>query len=119
MRVLVVDDYSEVRDVLKFFLNKFGIVATECASGNEAIGLMAQGEEFQLIISDYQMADGDGLAVLEYLHKTGSNSKFMLFTSALELDITFDYEHFLGVFCKDNLRGLFKMIEGIVSGSGR
>lgn len=64
--ILVVDDESDVRTVLRALLAQSGYSVTEAADGREALDLLADGE-FDLMILDLMMPRLTGEEVLESL----------------------------------------------------
>ncbi len=64
-RILVVDDEESIREVVCSMLGAAGYRSTPAASGNEALGLLASGEEFELMLSDLMMAEMRGDILLE------------------------------------------------------
>lgn len=69
--LMIVDDTFEQREMLNaYFCEEFKVV--EATSGNEAASLV-EVEEIDLIISDLQMPDGDGLWLLSYIRSRKEN----------------------------------------------
>ena len=64
-RILVVDDEESIREVVCSMLGAAGYRCTPAASGNEALSLLASGEEFELMLSDMMMAEMRGDILLE------------------------------------------------------
>ncbi|MBY0517508.1 MAG: response regulator [Bacteriovoracaceae bacterium] len=116
MRVLVVDDHEDFRDMVSHFLKGLKIKIVQCASGNEAIEELKNGVQFDLIISDYQMPEGDGLEVLKFLASNKIQSKFILFTSYEGLQLPVQYDHFLGIISKYEFSKLSSLIIDIKAG---
>lgn len=71
IRVLVVDDNQTNRRILRDLLANWGMQATITTSGAEALRAAAEakaaGHPFQLVISDYNMPEMDGLALVKEL----------------------------------------------------
>ena len=67
-RVLVVDDEQDIRELLKFYLNKEGYEVIEAANGEEALTIF-ENEYIDLGIIDVMMPKMDGFDVLDYLNK--------------------------------------------------
>lgn len=65
-QVLVIDDESDIRELLQMTLLRMGL-ATDCAATTaEAMALLSS-KEYQLCLTDMRLPDGDGLAVLEHV----------------------------------------------------
>ena len=63
-KVLIVDDVGSARKTLSIILREMGIKnVTEARSSQEALDRL-KGDTFQLIISDWEMPDIDGLELL-------------------------------------------------------
>lgn len=73
MTILVVDDSGTMRLMFKQYLSKAGfnniIMAVD---GKDAVGKLEQGLKIDLIISDWNMPNMDGLALLQWLRSTPS-----------------------------------------------
>lgn len=63
-KILVVEDDELFREVVVEHLSDAGFIVKEASSGKSALSVF-QNDEFDLIISDIQMADGDGIMLLE------------------------------------------------------
>ncbi len=67
--VLIVDDQQSMRGICKFILNQLGFQKiTEAKSGRDALGKL-QENQIDLIISDWNMDDIDGLTLLKVIRK--------------------------------------------------
>lgn len=70
-RVLVVDDNQTNRRILRDMLSNWGLQATISTSAAEALHLVAEAatssQPFQLVISDYNMPEMDGLSLAKEL----------------------------------------------------
>src|SRR5215471_18268464 len=67
-QVLVVDDEADIRELLAMTLSRMGLEAQCAASTAEAVALLAR-NHYNLCLTDMRLADGDGIAVLEYVSK--------------------------------------------------
>jgi two-component system response regulator AtoC len=67
--ILVVDDEPSIRKVLAAQLRRAGYDVTAVADGSEAISLLAE-HPFDLVITDLQMPEIDGMALLEHCRAT-------------------------------------------------
>ena len=63
-RVLVVDDEQDIRELLKFYLNKEGYEVIEAANGEEALTIF-ENEYIDLGIIDVMMPKMDGFELVE------------------------------------------------------
>lgn len=88
LRVLVVDDNSTNRRILKQMLTKWTMTPTIAADGQSALAILEAasdcGDPFSLVLLDSQMPGMDGFSVAEQIkqHPTLSGSTIMMLTSA-------------------------------------
>ncbi|HTC94005.1 MAG TPA: HD domain-containing phosphohydrolase [Terriglobales bacterium] len=64
-KILVVDDEDSIREIVSSMLTAAGYQCRKAASGLEALNVLANGEEFSLVLSDLMMRDLDGIGLLE------------------------------------------------------
>src|SRR5690349_4849631 len=64
LRAAVAEDDESVRRLLTLFLSRLGY-AVEAVPGGRALVSLVRGARFDLIVSDVQMAGGDGLDAAE------------------------------------------------------
>lgn len=96
VRVLVVDDESRIRKLLKDFLGKKGYTVLEAEDGKKAIDIFEQEEnKLDLIILDVMMPNMDGWSTLRTLRQTSNIPVIMLTARGEEHDELFGFE--LGV----------------------
>ncbi len=75
INVLIVDDQQSMRGICKYILGQLGFKdITEAKSGRDALGKIEKAS-FDLIISDWNMPDIDGLTLLKVLRKHPKTSK--------------------------------------------
>ncbi|PKL60176.1 MAG: hypothetical protein CVV33_04015 [Methanomicrobiales archaeon HGW-Methanomicrobiales-4] len=80
IQVLFVDDEIPHLMLAEEYLGHSGKVELTCvSSGREAIEALGK-KTFQVIVSDYQMQDMDGVALLKYIRKNFGTIPFLLFT---------------------------------------
>lgn len=114
MRILYVEDEETIRDLIVYMIKKdIECDLVEVHSGNQAIKLLENDPNFDVIVSDYQMPDGNGGELLEYVAKKGLSSYFILFTNTLEPKIEVQNDKFLGVIPKLQTEKLFKQLKNI------
>jgi two-component system response regulator HydG len=80
--ILIVDDEANIRDLLEEFLTHNGYRVTAVQSAFEAQQIV-QRDAPNLIISDLQLEDSDGLDMIEDLKSTLPNTPMMLLTGVL------------------------------------
>jgi len=92
--ILVVDDEADIRDMLAQFLTANGYRVTAVASAGEALRIGKQ-ELPDLIISDLQLEDADGLEMIAELKAARPDQLVILLTGVL-----FDPEVVSGVLAR-------------------
>lgn len=80
--ILVVDDSCDNLMVMEEFLHGLGHSCRFAVSGKLALDSLKI-EKFHLIISDYHMADGDGIWLLQQLKQMPDTPKCIIVTSEL------------------------------------
>ena len=82
LRVLVVDDEKEIRNLIQEILRDMGIVRVHLAENGEmAWQRLSRSElDYDLVISDWLMPRMDGLELLKKLRQSGSETPFMMLT---------------------------------------
>lgn len=74
IKVLVVDDNSEIRQTVRRMLEKHNYEVTEAADGKECIEALEQLDP-DLVITDIDMPEFDGLQVIQKLAKDNPKQK--------------------------------------------
>ena len=78
--LLYVDDDPALLEIGKAFLEQSGdIRVTTAPDAKDAIRLIGD-QHFDVIVSDYQMPDMDGIAFLKHLRQSGNTIPFIIFT---------------------------------------
>jgi DNA-binding response OmpR family regulator len=80
--ILIVDDEANIRELLEEFLTQNGYRVTPAQSAIEA-HKVARTDPPNLIISDLQLEDSDGLDMIKSLKETLPNTPMMLLTGVL------------------------------------
>jgi len=83
LNFLVIEDEEEVADVICLFLGgHYAASFTVAKNGEEAVEMLKkEGHQYQMIISDYNMPNGNGSFVYNYISSHLSSTPFMLVTS--------------------------------------
>ncbi len=84
-RVLIVDDNKTNRNILKYQLENWELDVTMAASGKEGILLFANSNPFELVITDMQMPEMDGVEFTNSIKKMNAAIPVVLFTSMGDL----------------------------------
>ena len=63
MRVMVVDDDSDTREMLRLMIGQLGAEVKACASSEEAMGALTEWNP-DVIVSDIEMPDEDGYELI-------------------------------------------------------
>ena len=67
IRVLVVDDEPDIRELIDLTLSRMGLAAACVGSVAEARASLAEAEGFQLCLTDMRLPDGDGLEIVRHI----------------------------------------------------
>lgn len=80
-RILVVDDNATNLVILKNQLELWKFVPTLAHSAQEAIKLMADSPEYDLVLTDMQMPDMDGIHLAQFIRERNPNLPIILLSS--------------------------------------
>ncbi|WP_137297612.1 response regulator [Psychromonas sp. SP041] len=71
LKILIVDDFSTMRRIVRSLLMKIGFKEFEMAEdGLKAINILKKDQDFGLIVTDWNMPDMDGIELLKYVRAT-------------------------------------------------
>ena len=114
-RVLVVDDSAVNRTVLKAMLAKIGVEKIATAeNGREALAMLKDGSEFDLVFSDLWMPEMDGRELVRAIRADAKLSRLPVYlvTADVEARIQSESDGFTGVLLKpitlEKLGSLFR-----------
>jgi len=79
-RILVVDDEESIREFLEIMLKKEGYEVHLAADGAIAKDMLLK-KSFDMIISDLQMPNMNGLELLKFVKETSADTVFMMITA--------------------------------------
>ena len=82
LRVMVIDDVTDCRDVVNLYLNQMGAKVEAVASANDALNIINNFRP-ELIISDIYMPEQDGYWLIEQLNRLNAKSNYKILTIAL------------------------------------
>lgn len=80
--VLIVDDEPDLVDIVEFQVEALGYKVFKAYNGNEAFKLI-QENQIDLVISDVQMPNGDGLSLIQDTRKEIGDKPVFIFMSGL------------------------------------
>jgi len=89
-RALVVDDDSQVRRTLVRVLHTMGMETLEAGDGVAALALLEQQGEVVLMLSDVNMPQMDGIALLREVHRRWPDTAVVMLTGVSELTTAVD-----------------------------
>lgn len=69
MKILVVDDNKEITEAVSFYLDSVDISCSVTNDGREALKIIKERDDFDLILLDIAMPDFTGLDVISELKK--------------------------------------------------
>ena len=83
MRILFIDDDNSIRQLYTMLLDNIidDVDIVETISGNRAIKVLNNERNFDIILCDYYMKDGNGDVVFKYLEREKINIPFILFST--------------------------------------
>ncbi len=112
IHTLIIEDQPELLFSLQeYVIENFRSTITIATSGNDAISLLKRGNVFDLIISDYNMPNGDGSIVFNYVQNLSDPIPFIFYSAAMDLQ-GFSGNFFLGTILKGEKAELKKLIDG-------
>jgi two-component system chemotaxis response regulator CheY len=85
-RIIVVEDFNTSRQVIKKTLEGMGYLVDEAADGREATRFF-NGSTIDLVISDYNMPNMDGGALVEYIRSKESYKYIPILMLSTETNI--------------------------------
>lgn len=86
MKVLLVDDEEDFRELLGKRLTKRGLTVSSAGSGAEALR-QAEADAFDVVVLDVKMPGMDGLEVLRRLRKIAPDTEVILLTGHANMEV--------------------------------
>src|SRR5215213_6897164 len=117
--ILLVEDYDDSREMLKFHLENIGYRVIEAANGYEAIECVKQ-EPPDLILMDMSMPEIDGLAATRHIKELADTDEIPVI--CVTAHDSFYSEKAIEAGCKEviskpvDLENLNKILEGYLKG---
>ena len=91
-KILVADDESRMRKLIKDYLVREDYEVIEAENGEQALDMFYMDSEISLIILDVMMPKVDGFAVLKEIRETSSIPVLMLTAKGEENDVLNGFE---------------------------
>ncbi|CEP69538.1 Signal transduction response regulator, receiver domain [Moorella glycerini] len=91
LRILVADDEAGLRQLVRLYLEKEGMVVAEAATGRQALEKLQQ-DKYDLLILDLMMPDGDGWSVCREVRQKMDLPIIMLTARGEEMDRLLGFE---------------------------
>ena len=85
MKLLLIEDEQSLRETIEKYFDEEGSVCESCSDQRSAIQKIAV-YNYDCILLDIGLPDGDGFAVLDYLKKTGKNECVLIISARNSLD---------------------------------
>jgi two-component system chemotaxis response regulator CheY len=85
-RIIVVEDFNTSRQIIKKTLESMGYTVDEAADGRDATRFF-DGTQIDLVISDYNMPNMDGGALVEYIRSKEEYKFIPIFMLSTETNI--------------------------------
>ncbi|MBI1807031.1 MAG: response regulator [Ignavibacteria bacterium] len=93
LRILVVDDEDDLRNILSDVLEKTGYEIKSASNGEEAINLLKK-NRFDLTLLDIQMPNLNGIEVLKYIKQHFPATKSIMLTGYADLKHAMEAKEF-------------------------
>jgi PAS domain S-box-containing protein len=90
IRVLYVDDEPDLLEFAKVYLEKGGGFEVDTLTSAKPALLKLNMEQYDAIISDYQMPEMDGISFLKQLKGSGNTTPFIIFTGKGREDVVIE-----------------------------
>ncbi len=80
-RVLIIDDNDTNRNILKFQLEQWKLVPVLADSGKEALAILSKDNDFDLVLTDMQMPEMDGIELAQQIRTKRPRLPIILLSS--------------------------------------
>ncbi|MEE2670192.1 MAG: response regulator transcription factor [Bdellovibrionota bacterium] len=82
MKILIVDDSNAIAMVVSEYIKELGFEAYHASNGKDAVDMISQDDNFDLILLDWNMPVMDGLSFLEFNQENDlTKSPIMMMTT--------------------------------------
>ena len=87
LTVLIIDDEPDILELLQEEFEYVGYKTLTAACGNDAIDILGK-QHVDIVLSDYKMPNGNGMAVLEAVQRMAANERPAFFFVSGEADVS-------------------------------
>lgn len=115
--ILVVDDEADIRDVFEVILKRsFPLDVITAPSGNKALQVINEKGKPSIIISDYNMPDGDGAFLYQSIKENKWDIPFVICTTDVGMGLKIKFPDISGFIEKpDIVTPTVKLISSVIS----
>ena len=92
-RILIVDDESDLRNLLNHVLTQAGYEVMEAPDGEAALNILRK-EKFDIAFLDIQMPNVNGIQVLKHIQKNSPSTKAIMLTGYANLKNAMEAKEF-------------------------
>ena len=97
VKLLVVEDDPDTREMLTVYFSREGYSISQAQSGKEALALLEQEQDFDLVLLDLFIPDIGGMEVLREINQKANPPSVILLTGLADKEIAHDAQR-LGAF---------------------
>jgi DNA-binding response OmpR family regulator len=90
VRVLVVEDDPDTREMLAYYFSQQGYVVSEARTGKEALALIEREKDVELVLLDLFIPDIGGMEVLREINQLAEPPSVILLTGLADKEIAQD-----------------------------
>lgn len=83
-RILIVDDEASIRESLAEFLRDFNMEVVTSENAEEALGLLATGTKYDLLLADLRLPGMSGDQMILQAHLVQPNLRYLIHTGSLD-----------------------------------
>jgi CheY-like chemotaxis protein len=88
--ILVIDDEEHLRMMVRLALEKSGYRVAEASSGEEGLGLFADGSGWDVVVLDQRMPGMDGLQTLSHIKQRCPGARVVMATAYPSIELAVD-----------------------------
>lgn len=89
-QILVIDDESSIRKMIRMALEQSGHVVMTAPDGRTGLNMYDQGSEYDLVLLDQRMPEMDGLEVLHELKRRKPDARVIMITAFGTIELAVD-----------------------------